>query len=180
MQTEESTYSTKTADAFSQEQEHSFNIEDKNNKTQNEINLIIPDNIRRKQFANRTNKSEIGNKAKEGAGAGAVIGGMVGTTVGIVAAVGTTLVLPGLGVVVSGPIIAGFAGAGAGAATGSLIGALVGYGIPEDRSKRYENIARNKNTIMSIYARQEDNGKELTKNENDWITTEGEEIHDPE
>ena len=49
-----------------------------------------------------------------------------------VAAVGTTLLIPGLGIVVAGPLAAVIAGAGAGAATGGLIRALVGWNIPEE------------------------------------------------
>ena len=38
---------------------------------------------------------------------------------GIIAAIGTTLVIPGLGLVIAGPIAAGLAGAGAGSITGT-------------------------------------------------------------
>ena len=54
-------------------------------------------------------------------------------------AVGSTIAVPGLGLVVAGPIAAALAGAGAGAAAGGLIGAMVGAGIPEDRgAKEYK------------------------------------------
>ena len=52
---------------------------------------------------------------------------------------GTSLVIPGLGLIIAGPLAAGLAGAGAGGITGGLIGALVGSGIPEDRAKIYED-----------------------------------------
>jgi hypothetical protein len=52
--------------------------------------------------------------------------------------VGTTLFLPGINLVIAGPIAAALAGAGAGGATGGLIGALIGAGIPEYRAKVYE------------------------------------------
>ena len=42
-----------------------------------------------------------------------------------VAAAGTSLAIPGLGVVIAGPLAAALAGAGAGAATGGLLGAQV-------------------------------------------------------
>jgi len=55
-----------------------------------------------------------------------------------IVAVGSTIVLPGLNLVIAGPIAAALAGAGAGAATGGVIGALIGAGIPEYRAKVYE------------------------------------------
>lgn len=79
-------------------------------------------------------KTELGNKAAEGAG----IGGTVGAIAAAVAAIGTTLLLPGLGLVIAGPLAAAVAGAGAGAAAGGLVGALVGCNMPDTRIKEYE------------------------------------------
>ena len=82
-------------------------------------------------------ETEFGNKAAEGAGIGGAIGGTVGVIAAPIAAVGTTLVLPGLGLVIAGPIAAAVAGAGAGAAGGGLVGALAGWSVPEERVKVY-------------------------------------------
>jgi hypothetical protein len=57
-------------------------------------------------------KTELGNKALKGAGTGAAVGDAVGATLAAIAAIGTTLALPGLGLLVAGPIAAAFAGAG--------------------------------------------------------------------
>ena len=65
----------------------------------------------------------LGSKVMEGVGAGSAIGGVVGATVGILAAIGTSIVIPGLGLVLAGPIALGLAGAGAGAVTGGVLGA---------------------------------------------------------
>src|SRR6476620_1530422 len=100
---------------------------------QEDVNLVMSDETRKKHFTEDGRETELGNKALEGAGTGAAIGGVVGATLAAIAAIGTTLALPGLGLLVAGPIAAGLAGGGAGAATGGLIGALVGYGIPEER-----------------------------------------------
>ena len=70
----------------------------------------------------------------EGLGVGAAVGGGVGATLAAIFAVGSNVVVPGLGLVVAGPIAAALAGAGAGGATGGLVGALVGAGIPEERA----------------------------------------------
>lgn len=47
------------------------------------------------------------------------------------AALGTSVLIPGLGLII--------AGAGAGGITGGIIRALIGAGIPEDRAKLYES-----------------------------------------
>src|SRR5437879_5713335 len=48
----------------------------------------------------------------------------------------TSIAIPGLGVIIAGPLAAGLAGAGAGALTGGLVGAFVGWGIPEEHAKQ--------------------------------------------
>jgi uncharacterized membrane protein len=73
--------------------------------------------------------------------------------VGAIAAVGTNILVPGLGLVIAGPIAAAIAGAGAGSVTGGLIGALVGAGIPDYKAKEYqEGIARG-NIVLGVTPR---------------------------
>ena len=76
-----------------------------------EINVVMSDKTRDKNFANDPD-SELGTKAAEGTGIGSAIGGTLGAIIGGVAAIGTNLVLPGLGLVVWGPVAAALAGAG--------------------------------------------------------------------
>src|SRR4051812_139919 len=87
--------------------------------TKDDVNLMMTDETRKKHF--RKGDTEIGTKALEGAGTGSVIGGTVGAIAGIIAAIGASFVIPGLGLVVAGPIAAALAGAGAGGAAGGLI-----------------------------------------------------------
>src|SRR6267143_1430032 len=88
-----------------------------------DVNLLMSDDTRKKYFSDTD--TELGTKAWEDAGKGAVIGGAVGATLAAIAAVGTTLALPGLGLLVAGPIAAAVAGARAGGLTGGLVRALV-------------------------------------------------------
>jgi hypothetical protein len=106
--------------------------------TDDEINIIMSEDTRNKYFdkVDEDEKTRFGNKAMEGAGTGSAIGGALGATAGIIAAIGTSLVIPGLGFVVAGPIAAGLAGAGAGGITGGIVGALIGAGIPRDRAEK--------------------------------------------
>src|SRR4029434_7890472 len=119
-----------------------------------DVNLMIADDTRKKYFTD--DDSELGTKAWEDAGKGAAIGGGVGATLAAIAAIGTTLALPGLGLLIARPIAAGLAGAGAGALTGGLIGALVGHGIPEEHAKYYEQGLREGGIVMGVQPRSDD------------------------
>src|SRR6187549_4129538 len=120
---------------------------------QDDVNLVMSDETRKKHFAVDGRETELGNKALEGAGTGAAIGGTVGATLAAIAAIGTTLALPGLGLLVAGPIAAALAGAGAGGATGGLVGALIGAGIPEERAREYEEGVKNGAAALAVRPR---------------------------
>ena len=116
-----------------------------------DVNLMMSDDTRKKYFTD--DDSEMGTKAWEGAGKGAAIGGGVGATLAAIAAIGTTLALPGLGLLIAGPIAAALAGAGTGALTGGLIGALVGHGIPEEHARAYEKGIKDGGIVMGVNPR---------------------------
>lgn len=139
-----------------------------------DVNMVMNDDTRKRHFGATTETTELGNKAAEGAGIGGAIGGTVGAIAAAIAAVGTSLVLPGLGLVVAGPIAAAFAGAGAGAAGGGLIGALVGWGMPEERVKRYEDGIKNGGILMGVKPRSEDDALAL---ENGWRSANGTDVY---
>ncbi len=140
----------------------------------NDVDVIMTDETRKHHFGSDTPDTELGNKAMEGAGTGSAIGGTLGAIVGAVAAIGTNLLIPGLGLVVAGPIAAALAGAGAGGLTGGLIGGLIGHGIPEDRAKRYEEGVKNGGIVMGFRPRNEEDA-EFYRNE--WRTNaKGEEV----
>lgn len=129
-----------------------------------DINVMTSDETRNKWWGDDAD-SELGSKAAEGAGVGGAIGGTLGAVIGGIAAVGTNLVLPGLGLVVWGPIAAALAGAGAGGAAGTLTGALVGAGIPEDRAKEYEDGIKRGGTMIGVRPR---SAEDTDYFENEW------------
>lgn len=137
-----------------------------------DINLVMSDDTRKKNFAD--GDSELGDKAWEDAGKGAAIGGAAGATLGAIAAIGTTLALPGLGLLLAGPIAAGIAGLGAGSLTGGLIGYLVGHGIPEEHAKEYDRGVREGGIVMGVNARSDEDADYF---ENDWRSNRGEHIY---
>lgn len=130
-----------------------------------DINVMMSDATRDKYYAANSPVVEEGNKALEGMGTGGAIGGALGAIIGGIAAIGTNLVLPGIGLIVWGPIAAAFAGAGAGGLTGGIIGALIGWGIPEEHAKYYEEGIRNGGTVLGVTPRNDEDAEYI---ENEW------------
>ena len=141
---------------------------------QDDVNLVMSEDTRKKHFSVDDRETELGNKALEGAGTGAVVGGTVGATLAAIAVVGTTLAIPGLGLVVAGPIAAALAGAGAGGATGGLIGALIGAGISEERVKDYEEGIKNGGIVMGVTPRTPEDAAYF---EDDWRKNRGQRVY---
>jgi len=142
---------------------------------QDDVSLIMSDEARKRHFsADQGATTELGSKATEGMGVGAAIGGTVGGVLGALAAIGTNLVLPGLGLVIAGPLAAGLAGMGAGGATGSLIGALVGSGIPEERAKTYETGIKEGGMVLGVRPRSAEDADYLQR---EWQNSRGEHIY---
>lgn len=136
--------------------------------TDDEINVMMSDDTRKKYYGDGAVETELGNKAAEGTGIGGLVGGTLGAVIAGIAALGTNLVLPGLGLVVWGPLAAALAGAGAGGLTGGIVGALIGAGIPEERAKVYEEGIKNGGTVFGVTPK---NDEDATYFENEWKTT---------
>ncbi|HEY0048908.1 MAG TPA: hypothetical protein VGB68_06470 [Pyrinomonadaceae bacterium] len=127
--------------------------------SKDDVNLMMSDETRNRHFGEGTPETELGSKALEGAGAGSAIGGTLGAIIGGIAAIGTNVLLPGLGLVVAGPIFAALAGAGAGGLTGGLVGALIGSGIPEEHAAEYESGIKNGGVYMGVNARNDEDAQ---------------------
>ena len=140
-----------------------------------DINLVMSDETRKTHFGAAGNtRTGLGTKAAEGAGVGGAIGGTLGAIAAAVAAVGTSIAIPGLGLVIAGPLAAAIAGAGAGGAAGGLVGALIGWGIPEERVKRYESGIKSGGILMGVKARSSDDAKYF---QDEWKRSNGTEIY---
>lgn len=139
--------------------------------SKDDVTLMMSDDTRQTHFADTD--TELGSKAAEGAGIGAGIGGTIGAVLAGIAAVGTTLVLPGIGLVIAGPIAAALAGAGAGGVAGGLVGALIGAGIPEERVVHYEEGIKNGGILMGVTPRSDDDAAYV---ERSWSESAGEHI----
>lgn len=141
--------------------------------TSDEITVLMSDETRNTHF--KGNDSELGSKTMEKAGVGSAIGGTAGAIIGAIAAIGTSVAIPGLGLVIAGPLAAGLAGAGAGGLTGGLIGALVGSGIPEEKAELYETRIKEGGIVLGVTPKTSDESFDIANN---WRSSySGEEIH---
>ena len=89
------------------------------------------------------------SKTAEGAGYGAVLGGLA-AGLGVLAAGVASVTIPGA-VFISGPLGVSLAAGAAGAAAGGLAGGLIGVGIPEDEVSLVENEIRDGNLIIAAH-----------------------------
>jgi hypothetical protein len=132
-----------------------------------EINIMMSDETQKKFLVRDPNTKVVGTKAAEGAGVGGAVGGTLGAIIGGVAGVGTNFLLPGLGIVLWGPIAAALAGAGAGGLTGGLVGALVGWGMPEERARLYEKAVREGGTVIGVHPKSREDAEYFDR---EWTT----------
>lgn len=131
-----------------------------------DTNVIMSDETRNKYYpAGSEHTSALGDKTLEDAGKGAAIGGTIGATLAAIAAIGTSVLLPGLGLLVAGPLAAGLVGAGAGGLTGGLIGALVGHGVPKEYAEEYESGIKQGGVFMGVNPRTDEDAAYF---ENEW------------
>ena len=137
--------------------EHGYKADD--------INVMMTDSTRQTHFGDVTPGTELsgGTKAAEGFGKGSAIGGGIGAALAALFAVGTSVLIPGLGLVVAGPIAAALIGAGAGGATGGIIGALIGAGIPEERARVYEQGLNDGGIVIGTRARDAAHAEKLER-----------------
>jgi len=135
--------------------------------TKDDVNVVMSDETRKRYFDedDKSGVSEAGTKALEGFGVGSAVGGTLGAIIAAVAAIGTTVLIPGVGLVVAGPVAAALAGAGAGGAAGGLLGALVGSGIPEEHARAYDEGVRQGRIYMNVNARADEDAEQF---EREW------------
>lgn len=157
--------------------EAAYNAAHSRGYSKDDVNLVMSDDTRKRHFSDGSamgKETELGNKAAEGAGIGGAIGGTIGAVLAGIAAVGTSIALPGIGLVIAGPLAAAAAGAGAGAASGGLLGALIGWNMPEERVKDYEEGVSKGGILMGVRTKNDDDAQHF---ESEWKKSGGERIY---
>ena len=143
-----------------------------------DISLMMSDETRNRCFASAD--TQLARKATEDAEnkaahhLGGPLGGTLGTIGAALAALGTAIVLPGLGIVVAGPIAAALAAAGSVGLAGGLVSALTHWGIPKMRVEHYETGIRSGGILMSVTPRSEEDASHF---EREWQASGGQHVH---
>jgi len=114
------------------------------------VNIVMSAATRKKYYPTTVVKTEAGDKSVEGLAVGGAVGGTVLGVIGAVVALSSTIVVPGLGLVIAGPLAAGLIGAGAGSIAGGFVGALIGAGIPQEHAAIFENGVKKGDILISV------------------------------
>ena len=139
-----------------------------------DINVVMSDDTRRRYFSDdRQVNVELGRKIEEGGEMGGPMGGTIGTLIPALIAVGV-VALPGLGLVLAGPIAVALAAAGAAGLAVGVIGALSDWGIPEERAKQYELGIHDGGILMGVRAR---SGEDARHFKQQWEAIGGQLVH---
>lgn len=122
--------------------------------TASDINVLMSNTTR--QLLQDDPRHNVGSLATEGVATGGAIGTGIGAGLAAIAAIGTSVVFPGLGLIVAGPLLAAFAGGGAGAVAGGILGGLIGAGIPESNAEAYEEVLKSGGVVIGVTPRNDD------------------------
>jgi hypothetical protein len=140
-----------------------------------DVSLLMSDETRKRHFSNADpRRTDLGTRAAEGMGAGAVAGGGLGALLAGLAASG--IAVPGLPIIAMGTLAAALTGAATGGTVGALIGGLIGYGIPEDRARLYDRGVREGGIVMGVNPRSQQDAEYF---EREWRSCGGEQIYCP-
>ncbi|MEO6173260.1 MAG: hypothetical protein ABIP02_09095 [Arenimonas sp.] len=155
--------------------ERAYNTVAQRGYDKSDVNLVMSDATREKHFQeNPITYNELGNKAADGAGIGGAIGGTIGAVAAALAVVGTTLAIPGLGIIIAGPAVAALAGLGVGGLTGGVVGTLIGMGIPEERVKHYQSGIDEGGILIGVNPKSDEDAAHF---EQEWKTNNGQHIY---
>lgn len=120
----------------------------------------------RKRFQSETQATpSTFSKAAEGAGMGSAVGGAAGAILLGIIAVAAPIVIPGVGLLITGPLVAALAGAGAGGLAGGLVGGLIGVGVPESHAKIYDLGLREGGVLITVQPRTQEDANAISR---DW------------
>lgn len=124
-----------------------------------DITVMMSDETRTRQFStgSSTPDTELDAKAAKGTAnespgseLGGPVGGTMGTLAPVLAAAGVFLLLPGFGIIAAGPLAVALTAAGSVGLAGGIIGALTHWGIPADRTGKYEARVREGGILMGV------------------------------
>jgi hypothetical protein len=138
------------------EGEQAYNALLSSGYTTDQVSMVVGD-TREHELPAIGPRQETGAEAE--AGSGAVIGGMAGLAVGMIATV-----LPGIGALLAiGPLAGAIGGLGLGAATGGVIGMLRDHGVSEDEAEFYAEGVKRGGAIVTVHGVTDDKASDARK-----------------
>lgn len=123
-----------------------------------ELNLVMSEETCRSQFADGTSLVKADDD---------------GLAAGTLQAPNGAVVVPGLDLVVAGPLAQGLEAAGVGGVTGGLAGALIGWGIADERVRQYDAGITHGEILLAVKPHNEEDALFL---ERSWKTLRGEAV----
>lgn len=134
----------------------------------NDINVIMSNGTHKALYTLENNKSK-GNKSINNTGNPFAYGGTIGAIAAVLAAIGTSLSMPGLGWVIAGPIATGLASKGVRKRTASVLSELFGTTVAEEKAELYETVINDGKVVLGVHPRCEEDAEFLEKN---WVSPE--------
>jgi hypothetical protein len=137
-----------------------FDILKSKGYTNEEINIVMSENTRTNYYPTKTEVTESVSSSMEGAKTGTAIGSTLGATIGsiigVAVAISSNIIIPGIGLLIAGPILVGIAGASTGVVTGGIIGALLGVEADETKTQQYEKHLQEGQIIIGVHSKPQD------------------------
>ena len=139
-----------------------------------DINVVMSHETRKRYFSeDRPIDTDLARMTAEGGELGGPMGGRISILLPILAAVGTTAALSGIGLVVAGPVAAAIAGTGATGLAAGVIGALADWGIPEERLRQYEAEIHDGGILVGVKTRSAGDARRLA---DEWLAVGGQHV----
>ncbi len=137
-----------------------------------DVSVLLSDEARVIYFPSPGLKGEVLGDVKGGLpGYGSLAGAAAGTVLGALLGAAASLMIPGPGVEIVGPITAVLIGAIIGGLSGILLGSLLGIGYLDERAKKFAEEATQGNVILAINPRSEADAEKISR---EWRAAGGE------
>ncbi len=134
----------------------------------NAIDELVLKNINEERISvlasEPTAKQSLGMRAETKGAEGTAVGGSIGAATGAILAGLTSvgaLATGGAGLLVAGPLVAIFTGAGVGAVSGGVLGGLIGLGFTELTVQQYQKALEKGSALLAVDTEKHEDDKAI-------------------